>query len=140
MKKWYPLVNLLPLLLWGFWFGLSYLEHLPEIVAYVFLPYLMLGFLLVVPIIACYFNLKYTNSTVWFILCNAIFLISQVVGYYSTGMLYYNIISSDSGTLYITNEFSVDSVIYVIIITLVGLFLKRKNMKKQLEDSSTENI
>lgn len=110
------------------------METVLELWSYMILPIIMLLLIFVYPVVACFYNIRYAKSACHFLVYNIIFLICQAVGYYSTGMLYYNIISSDYGTLYITNEGTVFSVIYIAVITLIGFVIKRKNMQKADSD------
>lgn len=122
------ILNLFPFVIWMGWFYLALgdIKTIPD------LGTIQILLLLFLPLIYSIYNLIFSNNAKKFILRNTIFLISQVVGYYLCGLLYYNYISSDSETALIRNTFSFISIIYIVIITLIccGIRLLMRKIRK----------
>ncbi len=114
MKKIIIFVNFFPALIWIAWFlcALYDIEVRPD------LGMIQILLLLLLPLIYSLYNLIMSSRKRNFIILNGIFLLSQLMGYYISGSLYYRYVSSDAETLLVMNTFSFLSLIYIMIITL----------------------
>lgn len=125
MKKTVNIIlNVLPFIIWIVWF-ICALFSLFE--SSLFLIQLFLLFVL--PIGYSLFNFIITNKKIDFVVHNLIFAISHIIGYCTLGILYYNFISNDSGTVLVSKTFTFFSIIYITIITLIFYLCKREKNK-----------
>ena len=114
MKKFYRIVlNILPFFVWTGYFYCALKAYFVPGLALIQI-FLLLG----LPLLYSLLNGIFSSSKKEFLTYNLVFGVSQVVGYYIAGALYYNNISSDSGTIQITNAFSVLSIIYILVLSL----------------------
>ena len=120
MKKIPIFVNFFPALIWIAWFlcALYDIEVRPD------LGMIQILLLLLLPLIYSLYNLIMSSRKRNFIILNGLFLISQLMGYYISGSLYFRYVSSDSETLLVMNTFSFLSLIYIMIITLAFYGIK----------------
>lgn len=105
--------NVLPFFIWMGWFYCA-LKHFT-----IDLGIIQILMLLGLPLLYSILNLIFSNNKKDFVIHNLIFGVSQVVGYYIAGLLYYDYISSDSETILVINTFSGISIIYILIATLI---------------------
>lgn len=116
MKKIINVVlNVLPFFIWIGWFllALNDVETNPDLGSIQIL--LLLG----LPLVYSIYNVIFSSNKKNFLMQNFVFGVAQVVGYYISGLLYYDYISSDSETILVNNTFSAISVVYILITTLI---------------------
>lgn len=116
MKKIFNVVlNVLPFLIWMVWFllALNDVEINPD------LGTIQILLLLGLPLVYSVYNVIFSGNKKNFLIQNFVFGVAQVVGYYISGLLYYDYISSDSETILVNNTFSAISIVYVLITTLI---------------------
>lgn len=116
MKKIFNIVlNVLPFLIWMVWFLLAFndVEINPD------LGTIQILLLLGLPLVYSVYNVIFSGNKKNFLIQNFVFGVAQVVGYYISGLLYYDYISNDSETILVNNTFSAISIVYVLITTLI---------------------
>ena len=116
MKKIFSItVNIIPFFVWIIWFILALydIETIPD------LGLIQILLLLGLPLLYSIYNVIFSSDKRNFAIQNMIFGVAQVVGYYSSGMLYYNLISGDSETILVFNTFSGISIVYILIATFI---------------------
>lgn len=116
MKKIFNVVlNVLPFLIWMVWFllALNDVEINPD------LGTIQILLLLGLPLVYSVYNVIFSGNKKNFLIQNFVFGVAQVVGYYISGLLYYDYISNDSETILVNNTFSAISIVYVLITTLI---------------------
>ena len=116
MKKIFNVVlNVLPFLIWMVWFllALNDVEINPD------LGTIQILLLLGLPLVYSVYNVIFSGNKKNFLIQNFVFGVAQVVGYYISGLLYYDYISSDPETILVNNTFSAISIVYVLITTLI---------------------
>ena len=122
MKKLNVLLNILPFFAWMLLFYLLFnKDGLYMVVIYM---------LLIFPIIFSVYNYQTSKLKKELLIYNSIFALSHIAGYVIHGVLWYKLVSSDSGTAYITVVLSRESLIYIFVITLIMYFIKRHKEKK----------
>ena len=75
--------------------------------------------LLCLPLLYSTYNVFFSKNKNDFLINSAIFCISHLIGFCIEGALYYNYISSDSETIVVINTFSIISIVYILIVTLI---------------------
>ncbi|MBR5307136.1 MAG: hypothetical protein IKU43_00065 [Clostridia bacterium] len=124
MKKVFSiLTNVLPLFVWMLIFYLKFNDIAP-------MQTKEIAVLLIFPILFSVFNYNESITKKEFILRNCLFALSHIAGILADGILWYKLVSSDSGTAYLTAVLSHESLIYIFVITLIMYFIKRHKEKK----------
>ncbi len=130
MKKIFNIIiNLIPFFVWMIWFYLALIDVdiNPD------LGMIQILLLLGLPLLYSIYNVFLSKNKKEFVIHNAIFGVSHIIGYYIMGLLYYNYISSDSETVLVINTFSGISILYILIATLVfygiGAFVDKMRNK-----------
>lgn len=106
-------LNILPFFVWMGWFYCA-LHHFT-----IDLGIIQILLLLAFPLLYTILNIIIANDKKQFLIYNSFFGISQIVGYYISGLLYYDYISSDSETILVVNTFTGISIVYILIATMV---------------------
>ena len=130
MKKIFNVVlNVLPFFIWIGWFllALNNAEINPD------LGTIQILLLLGLPLVYSVYNVIFSAKKKNFLMQNFVFGVAQVVGYYISGLLYYDYISSDSETILVNNTFSAISVVYILITTLIfyGISVVVEKLKRK---------
>jgi len=130
MKKIFNVVlNVLPFFIWIGWFllALNNVEINPD------LGTIQILLLLGLPLVYSVYNVIFSGNKKNFLMQNFVFGVAQVVGYYISGLLYYDYISSDSETILVNNTFSAISVVYILITTLIfyGISVVVEKLKRK---------
>ena len=116
MKKIFNIIiNLIPFFVWMIWFYLALIDVdiNPD------LGMIQILLLLGLPLLYSIYNVFISKNKKEFVIHNAFFCVSNIIGYYIMGLIYYKYISSDSETVLIINTFSGISILYILIATLV---------------------
>ena len=116
MKKIITL-NMTPFLIWILWF----VGILNDIFTS---PMIQLGLLLCMPIVFAVINIVCAKDDKLFLNFNGVFAAAHILGYYLSGALYYSFISNDSETELVTNTFTLMSILYIAVITLICFLIK----------------
>lgn len=118
MKKIFnTIVNIVPFFVWMIWFYLALIDIdidiNPDLGTIEIL--LLLGF----PLLYTIYNVFFAKDRKEFAIYNLIFGVAHIIGYYISGLFYYDYVSSDSETMLVINTFSGISILYVSIVTLI---------------------
>lgn len=106
-------VDLLPIGVWIGWFFLEFYEVMQNLwIAEVVL-------LLILPLLYSVYHVVFSKDKKRFVTSNIFFGGSQVVGYILSGLLYYRFISDDSETIAVVAFFSIASIVYISVMTLL---------------------
>ena len=108
-------INIVPFFIWIFCFYLA----LMKVETYPDIGMIQIFLLLCLPLLYSIYNVFFSKNKNDFLINSAIFCISHIIGFCIEGALYYNYISSDSETIVIINTFSIISIVYILIVTLV---------------------
>lgn len=110
----------MPFFVWIGWFFLA----LYDLETKTDLGMIQIILLLCLPILYSVYNTIFSNNKKNLVIQNAIFGIAHVVGYYISGVLYYDHISSDTETILVNNTFSALSIVYILLVTFAFCGIK----------------
>lgn len=121
MKKAFNITILfLPVFVWAVWFLLAFnrVRTNPD------LGLVQIFLLLCLPVVLSVCNVILAKDKQRFLKRNARCGAVQVASYYLTGILYYCLISGDSKTMLVNNTFSIISIVYILLVTVVFYLVK----------------
>ncbi len=115
------IINIIPFVVWLVWFSCE----INSIIPYYMSGITQISLLLCLPLLFTAVNFLVEKSEKSFLKSNIIFSASHLLGYYSSGLLYYYFISDDFETLLVVNLLSFLSLLVSVLLTGICFVVKK---------------